>query len=112
MAGIDAQQLSSSRRGNPSPADTQCRMAAIYGCHTCIAAIYGCHLWLMAAVLRSVDPWLSCILVDLQWPRATGCTADSTVVRICFTCPAISVGTVRLRPLDRVRERALGCVGA
>jgi len=33
----------------------------------------------------------------------------STVVLIGFTCPAITVGTVILRALDRVRERALGC---
>ena len=33
----------------------------------------------------------------------------STVVLICFTCPAITVATVMLRALDRVRERALGC---
>ena len=32
----------------------------------------------------------------------------STVVLICFTCPATTVGTVTLRALDRVRERALG----
>ena len=32
----------------------------------------------------------------------------SKVVLICFTCPAITVGTVILRALDRVRERALG----
>ena len=33
----------------------------------------------------------------------------STVVLIRFTCPAITVVTVILRALDRVRERALGC---
>ena len=35
----------------------------------------------------------------------------SVVLRLflCFTCPAITVGTVILRALDRVRERALGC---
>ena len=33
----------------------------------------------------------------------------STVVLIGFTCPATTVGTVILRALDRVRERALGC---
>ena len=32
----------------------------------------------------------------------------STVVLIGFTCPAITVGTVILRALDRVRERVLG----
>ena len=32
----------------------------------------------------------------------------STVVLICFTCQAITVGTVKLRALDRVRERVLG----
>ena len=38
--------------------------------------------------------------------RKYGC---STVVLICFTCPAITVVTVILKALDRVRERALGC---
>ena len=38
--------------------------------------------------------------------HAHGC---STVVLIGFTCPAMTVGTVMLRALDRVRERALGC---
>ena len=33
----------------------------------------------------------------------------STVVLMCFTCPAMTVGTVVLRALVRVRERALGC---
>ena len=33
----------------------------------------------------------------------------STVVLIGFTCPAMTVVTVILRALDRVRERALGC---
>ena len=32
----------------------------------------------------------------------------STVVLIGFTCPAITVVTVILRALDRVRERVLG----
>ena len=32
----------------------------------------------------------------------------STVVLICFTCPAITVVTVILWALDRVRGRALG----
>ena len=36
-----------------------------------------------------------------------GCSTY-TVVLICFTCPAITVATVILRALDRVRERALG----
>ena len=35
----------------------------------------------------------------------------STVVLICFTCPAITVATVILRALDRVRGRALGWLG-
>ena len=37
--------------------------------------------------------------------RSRGC---STVVLIGFTCPAITVGTVILRALVRVHERALG----
>ena len=37
---------------------------------------------------------------------ADGC---STVVLIGCTCPAMTVVTVILRALDRVRERALGC---
>ena len=37
---------------------------------------------------------------------AYGCC--STVVLMCFTCPAITVGTVILRALDRVRERPWG----
>ena len=32
----------------------------------------------------------------------------STVILIGFTCPAITVVTVLLRALDRVRERVLG----
>ena len=36
-------------------------------------------------------------------------TVDSTVDSYMFTCPAITVATVILRALDRVRERALGC---
>ena len=47
-----------------------------------------------------------------QWHRTvstpydmTGC---STVVLMCFTCPAITVATGILRALDRVRERVLG----
>ena len=36
----------------------------------------------------------------------------STVVLIGITCPAITVVTVILRALDRVRERALGLLGA
>ena len=45
-----------------------------------------------------------------------GCTVvlrfiDSTVVLIGFTCPAITVATVILRALDRVRGRALGWLG-
>ena len=36
------------------------------------------------------------------------CYGCSTVVLIGFTCPAITVGTVILRALDRVRERVLG----
>ena len=31
----------------------------------------------------------------------------STVVLVCFTCPATAVVTVMLRAPDRVRERAL-----
>ena len=34
-----------------------------------------------------------------------------TFVLICFTCPAITVATVILRALDRVRGRALGWLG-
>ena len=41
-------------------------------------------------------------------PSGTG-YGCSTVVLICFTCPAITVATVILRALERVRERALGC---
>ena len=40
--------------------------------------------------------------------RAQCICCCSTVVHM-FTCPAITVGTVILRALDRVRERALGC---
>ena len=36
----------------------------------------------------------------------------STVVLICFTCPAITVATVILRALDRVRGRLLGLLGS
>ena len=35
----------------------------------------------------------------------------STVVAKVSTCPAMTVGTVILRALDRVRERALGLLG-
>ena len=35
----------------------------------------------------------------------------STFVLICFTCPAITVATVILWALDRVRGRALGWLG-
>ena len=34
-----------------------------------------------------------------------------TEFEICITCPAITVGTVILRALDRVRGRALGWLG-
>ena len=47
--------------------------------------------WLVFELRREVD-------------RADGC---STVVLIGSTCPAITVATVILRALDRVRERAL-----
>ena len=40
--------------------------------------------------------------------RLYGC---STVVLICFTCPAITVVTVILQALDRVRGRTLGLLG-
>ena len=36
----------------------------------------------------------------------------STVVLICVTCPAITVVTVILWALDRVRGRALGLLGS
>ena len=36
----------------------------------------------------------------------------STVVLVCFTCPATAVVTVMLRAPDRVRERALGLLGS
>ena len=36
------------------------------------------------------------------------CYGCSTVVPVCFTCPAITAVTVILRALDRVRERVLG----
>ena len=42
-------------------------------------------------------------------PRGYGC---STVALICFTCPAITVATVILRALDRVRGRVLGLLGS
>ena len=35
-----------------------------------------------------------------------------TVVLIRFTCPAMTVRTVMLKALDRVRKRALGLLGA
>ena len=47
--------------------------------------------------------------VALQASRAHPCHGCSTVVLIGFTCPAMTVVTVILRALDRVRERALGC---
>ena len=37
-----------------------------------------------------------------------GSTFGMPVVLICFTCPAITVATVILWALDRVRSRALG----
>ena len=40
------------------------------------------------------------------------CYGCSTVVLICFTCPAITVGTVILRALDRARGRVLGLLGS
>ena len=50
------------------------------------------------------------LCVTLAPSRSTrssnGC---STVVLICITCPAITVATVILWALDRVRGRALGC---
>ena len=54
------------------------------------------------------------------WMRDTACKpvggarskyGCSTVVFICFTCPAMPVGTVFLRALERVRGRALGWLG-
>ena len=41
-----------------------------------------------------------------------GSRGCSTVVLICITCPAITVGTVILWALDRVRGRALGLLGS
>ena len=43
------------------------------------------------------------------WQQESGSvpTVDSTVDSYMFTCPAITVATVILRALDRVRERAL-----
>ena len=44
------------------------------------------------------------------WLRLFG-YGCSTVVLICITCPAITVATVILWALDRVRGRALGWLG-
>ena len=41
--------------------------------------------------------------------RTACCDGCSTVVLEGFTCPAMTVGTITSRALDRVRERALGC---
>ena len=45
----------------------------------------------------------------LRGLRTEALMHGSTVVLIGFTCPAITVGTVILRALERVRERARGC---
>ena len=45
-------------------------------------------------------------------PKSRSTVVYKQVVLICFTCPAITVATVILRALDRVRGRALGWLGA
>ena len=51
--------------------------------------------------------------VVAQWGQGpeiqTALNGCSTVVLVGFTCPAMTVVTVVLRALVRVRERALGC---
>ena len=53
-------------------------------------------------------PWRTTVVL-LFYGLKISCETDGdeTFVLICFTCPAIPVGTVILRALDRVRERAL-----
>ena len=66
-----------------------------------VAPLWHCASTAHITVLSDTDGWLwfdYCVIYDC-----------STVVLICFTCPAITVETVILRALDRVRERALGC---
>ena len=48
---------------------------------------------------------------DVASPLVLGIYGCSTVVLICFTCPAITVVTVILWALDGVRGRALGWLG-
>ena len=50
----------------------------------------------------------NCTHAKRRWPRLV-------VLRLfygCSTCAAMTVGTVTLRALDRVRERALGLLGS
>ena len=55
----------------------------------------------------AVCVWSAVVVVVRRMPVCVRLFGCSTVVLVCFTCPAITVGTVILRALDRARERVL-----
>ena len=68
-----------------------------------------CHLRSRARLLKAKGGDLRLPVECRRLLSSQALYGCSTVVLIGFTCPAITVGTVILRALVRVRERALGC---